>query len=623
MKNLNLFSLITLVVTLTSHFAMGQEIKNSDFAQWNNDRPVNWTVRKNKQKLSKAVDIEHDSAKTALQVELISDGGKSFGEILQKIKFESYTRYRISGDIRSSVNGIGIFQVKTIRSKKELERISSKRSTIKWQTMSIEFDTTNADEVQILCRYNQKAQNLGGKIWWTNLKIEKLGEGAPPEDPNKLNIASPGSNQYITPNGLGNRDGSSWENARAATHGFQDALNAVGPGNTLYIGSGTYEKIRLKLSAGGSGPDKMVTIHGKDTGDGLPKFTSNFDKKKPSKTGDTLFIFEPYVGFVSIQNLRLEDYKAGIVMNGPNRGIRITDVDVTRAREGIIVNGAAIPHQLDSGTNDLIIQDCDFGPYTKRAIRLRGGVNNVQITNCHADAGGEPWATERFAMGFTVEGSRTEGIKDHNITYLRCTSRNHYDPNGKKYWNADGFTNERRTGNITYIDCGAFDNTDGGWDVKGENIKFINCVSLRNKRNYRVWSKAQTPAVFYNCVAAFSKLRGGTGNRNGLHLTPGAGAKLSYCTFIDNGQAIDVDADHKLTEVTLEDCLIYEPHGQAQAGNSNQAKITFKNSIIIDQAQSSADPDFVNITPDWEGGDNKFNSQTYTSQGYQHQRKIP
>lgn len=616
---------VTLALTTVlglGQLALGQPIANPDFADWAGDTPSGWTVRNLKQELVPATDIAHPAAKSALQVNLVQDGGSGFGEILQEIKFEPYTRYRLSADVRSTKAGIAIVQVKTIRSRSELQRHSSKASTTEWSKLTVEFDTGGADKVQVLCRYRQKAEQVGEKAWWTRLGLEKLGPGAAPPAPGTTVMAPRGADRYVTPLGAGDRTGAGWEHAMAGADGLQTALDAVGPGQTLYIGSGVYRDVALVLKAGGDA-DSILTIRGVDTGDGLPRMVSDFDPQRPAGSGNTFLRVEPHVGYVAIEHIRLEDVRIGIALNGPNIGVRVTDVDVTRCREGIIVSGAAVPYDSASGTRDLIIRDCELGPYTKRGVRIREGVHDAQIVNCHADAGGVAWATEPFQIGFAIEGSQTAGVSDHDITYVGCTARNNYQDKGDKYWNGDGFVAERNVSKITYRDCGAFDNTDGGWDLKAQNPTLVNCVTLRNKRNFRIWSSAQTPAKLYNCVAAYSVQRGGSGNRNGLHLSNGAGADLAFCTFIDNGQGIDIDDVDQATWVRLQDSLIVDADGVGCVVSGEHGRVTLERSIVVDKDHMQGRPQFVRLNKQWEGGNADFDSTDHIDQGYRFDRKPP
>lgn len=618
-SRLLLLPLACLALTAVTVDCLAQDdasaIKNADFSEWTGGKPDAWTFRDNKQEFKQGTDIGHDSLDTALQIDIVKSAGNSLGEILQKLKLEPYTRYKITADIKSTSNQVGMIQVKTIASKKEIERLQSQWSTTEWQTFEIEFDTANADQVQVLCRYRQKDNVVGSSVWWTNLTIEKLGEGAPPADPMMLEVAPAGSDQHVTPSGAGDRSGSSWDNARPADE-LSSAIEAAGAGHTVLIGSGDYPETTVTLTAGGD-EGKPLTIRGVDTGGGLPTFSSNFDKHDPAKTGGLFLQLDPHVGFVTIEDLRLDGFKTAVQMFGPNRGVRVTNVDVTNAREGFILNGNAIADRPDSGSQDIIFKDCDITGYTKRGMRFRGGVHNIEVVNCNADSGGEEWAVENFPMGFSVEGSESPGIKDHDITFRNCTARNNWHmPEGNAYWNADGFCAERSTESITYIACGAFGNTDGGWDLKTANAVLIDCVSFDNKRNYRFWSHAETPAKLTNCIAGYANRRGGSGNPNGIHVAPGGGIIADHMTFVETGQGVDCDTKPgKSATATVTNSIFYVPDSPAYTAEDG-GSVQVSDSIIIDLDHPGDDPQFLSPAPTWEGGTDAFNSTTYPDKGY-------
>ena len=94
---------------------------------------------------------------------------------------------------------------------------------------------------------------------------------------------------YILQDGAGTKDGSSWENAQAGDGAtFQAAWDALTPGDTLHVGSGTYANVSINATKGGVAKTP-VRLLGEDRGGGLPKFVSNFDKMNPAKTGGTFF----------------------------------------------------------------------------------------------------------------------------------------------------------------------------------------------------------------------------------------------------------------------------------------------------------------------------------------------
>jgi hypothetical protein len=328
-------------------------------------------------------------------------------------------------------------------------------------------------------------------------------------------VERPGD-KYILPKGAGTKDGSSWANALDAA-ALQQGWDALSPGQTLWVGSGTYSGGSFSISKGGTA-DKLKTLAGKDTGGGLPVFTSTFNKNQPEKGGPFISASEG-ADYWSVQDIQLQNYAFGIVSKeGGHEGVRIRNFDVTGCREGISLNGGGTAQNPEIASHDWEIRDCDFVNYTKRGIRLRNGNYDFKITNCVANAGGREWATEPFHMSFSIEGEYSRdkanpGAHDHDITFTNCVALNNYHNYGTKYWNADGFCAERGVKGLRFVNCMAFDNTDGGWDLKAEDVMFENCVSMGNKRNFRLWGSTNTMT---NCLIASSVWPGGSGGHTGL-----------------------------------------------------------------------------------------------------------
>ena len=150
--------------------------------------------------------------------------------------------------------------------KMEGDRINTEFAKEGWTTLTKEFDSGQADEVQVLCRFSQKEDAVGATHWFTNLKLDRLdAEGKPieeaaaataapkPEAPKPSatpRVAADGADQFVTSDGAGDKSGKDWDNARPAAS-LQAALDAAGPGNTVYVGSGSYKAPSLSFAAGG------------------------------------------------------------------------------------------------------------------------------------------------------------------------------------------------------------------------------------------------------------------------------------------------------------------------------------------------------------------------------------
>lgn len=75
----------------------------------------------------------------------------------------------------------------------------------------------------------------------------------------------------------------------------------------------------------------------------------------------------------------------------------------------------------------------------------------------------------------------------HNIRTINCTGRRNGEPNGTTYDNGDTFAAEAPAQGLYFENDYAFDNFDGGWDLKGGPHQLRGTISFRNKRNYRFW----------------------------------------------------------------------------------------------------------------------------------------
>jgi hypothetical protein len=623
---LKFFAVFSFSLLVTSQAAAEPQnlIRNGDFSEWNGDRPDGWSVRSKGQDLSKDAALQGVAAGSALRVDVVTDKGGSLGEIVQKVRVEPFTRYRFEGTIRSTRKGSAKIQLKLRSGSDEQARVDTAWSNTEWQGVETTFDTDSANEVQVVCRYRQKEDYVNQTSWFTGISLVKVGPS--PDAEVKLEAIDQGVQQrriptanwgsrpdekletvntlYITPQGSGNRLGGGWDHAAAAGNltAVQSYLDNAKPGQTIALGSGVYTGNTLVWSNSGVSPLQRITLRGVDTGDGPAIIRGDFDKSNPSKTGYGGVRVQPGVSFIEIAGLQFESLMTPIDLEGRHRSIVIRDVVTRGTRDSVIVEGGATVEEPTAGTQDVLIADCQFIHYTKRAIRIRGGVQLVRLINCHADAGGKEWATERFAMGFTVEGSKLMGVFDHDITYIDCTSRNNYNDNGDEYWNADGFAAERNTYNITYLRCGAFDNTDGGWDLKTVNPVLIDCVSARNKRAYRFWSTG--PVYLENCAGVNSFKRGGSGNATGLWVHKRGRAIARNCSFVGNPSGLTVESEDESTGmVELYNCIVSadSPESLVVGISLDQLRQHDTRMAAGDEPGDTGLP-VPNVPDDWEGG---------------------
>ena len=585
-------------------------LTNGDFAQWKDGAAAHWEHAQGDQPWRQ----EQVDGRSALRVDIGKAVGGRLGEIRQTVKVQPNTRYRLTAEMKSTRDGTGLIMAKPRAERKELARLASKPSRSTWNTTTLDFDSGPADEVQVLCRYSQKADVVGTSVWFANVKLDLAPAAVTRPAPRPASPPKPGIDQFITPAGAGDKSGRDWTNARPADQ-LQEAIDAAGMGNTVHIGSGVYENMALELRDGGASTDKPKTIAGIDTGGGLPLFRSNFNKMQPAETGSTLLVALAGASNWVVRDLRVENHRQAIVCRGRHQNVRIENLTITGSRDAIWLDGGALAGQPASGSRNILLRNCRITGFTKRAVRILGGNTGVRLENCHADAGGKEWATEIFPVGFHITDN-TPGTIDRDITFIDCTASNNYHDAGKGYWNADGFAAERTSEDVTFIRCAAYNNTDGGWDLKCMRPKLIDCIAIGNKRNFRVWGDTGRIELT-NCLSAFATDRGDRGHDLGIWIGAGADATLDRCTFYGSRISVGVDGG-KAGALKMTNCLIRPAEGGTAQKIGKGVTVEAPGTIF----HAAGSPiELRNPSADWRGGDDAFDSASTPDKGYRYRSR--
>lgn len=132
--------------------------------------------------------------------------------------------------------------------------------------------------------------------------------------------------------------------------------------------------------------------------------------------------------------------------------------------------------------------------------RIRYDSSGGLIEDVTANASDSP---ADFCVGFALEDTA------HDIVYRRAEAHGFAVRNlaSDKYWNGDGFSDERGNRNIQYLACVATGSTDGGFDLKSTDVLLADCGARGNKRNYRLWGSGR----LNDCRSEDPQSRGGTG----------------------------------------------------------------------------------------------------------------
>src|SRR3546814_11498428 len=83
----------------------------------------------------------------------------------------------------------------------------------------------------------------------------------------------------------------------------------------------------------------------------------------------------------------------------------------------------------------------------------------------------------RRSAGRAVDGTA------HDFRVERCSMRGfQWKRKARQYWNGDGFSTERGNARMLVRQCAAWDNSDGGFDLKSTETVLDDCGSGRKDR---------------------------------------------------------------------------------------------------------------------------------------------
>ena len=149
-------------------------LKNADFATASEGVPAEWKPYGNIQKLAIDSKETHGAAKQSLRVDLVADGGKTLGQVVQKVSVTPKSKYLLKIDMKSSVDGTGVGQIKLLVGSSEIGRLPTAKSSNSWKTIELPFETGEANVVWVVLRYDQEAGNIGQKVWFANPSLSPV-----------------------------------------------------------------------------------------------------------------------------------------------------------------------------------------------------------------------------------------------------------------------------------------------------------------------------------------------------------------------------------------------------------------------------------------------------------------
>src|SRR3546814_4120565 len=144
-----------------------------------------------------------------------------------------------------------------------------------------------------------------------------------------------------------------------------------------------------------------------------------------------------------------------------------------------------------SNANPAVLSNFALRRTTAREVdhgmtRIRYGSHDGTIEDVKAYGSTQ---CDAYCVGYQLDNEA------HNITYNRVEAH-HFQESGtaaSKYWNGDGFSDDRGNHGIRYLTCPATECTDGGFDLKSTDVYMATCVSLATTRNHLLCVSGELP----------------------------------------------------------------------------------------------------------------------------------
>lgn len=130
---------------------------------------------------------------------------------------------------------------------------------------------------------------------------------------------------------------------------------------------------------------------------------------------------------------------------------------------------------------DLTVQGLTVSAAQREGIRIRGSADGVLIRDFDITMRAEPQVAPELPTGIAFLSGRNLRVENGRLSGFRMTSAAGAYPNG------DGLSSERPVNGLTISNVTSDDNSDGGFDLKGDNITLSELSASRNYRSYRFW----------------------------------------------------------------------------------------------------------------------------------------
>lgn len=386
---------------------------------------------------------------------------------------------------------------------------------------------------------------------------------------------------YISPTGSGSGDGSSAANS-ATLEDLPQLIAAAGPGGQVLLladqGAYTAPAGALAIVAGGTA-SAPVTIRGVDSaGNAMAAMITGtraepFDPASPS--GEEVFRLLGGANNLRFSDLAFENVGTAFRAGADIGNLAIEHVDATNVARFFdnMVSGA----NASASITGLTIRDVAVNGYSKGGIRIQYNSSDVLIEDVRGDSQFQDG--DNFAIGVHITGTA------HDVTIDRVAMRNTLDT-VNDYRNGDGFATERGTYNITLRNVIATGNSDGGFDLKSDNIVVDGAIVSGNGRNIRLWG---TGAQLSNIVSLDAGAPLAGGNREHVWLAEGASATIDGAFFSDPGSPTLFNLAERNGALTVRDYGLVTGPGTVTSKKGTGSVLTLDGQRVVIAAGTAGD----------------------------------
>ena len=223
------------------------------------------------------------------------------------------------------------------------------------------------------------------------------------------------------------------------------------------------------------------------------------------------------------RRVRARDVGNGLfVIREPVRDVRISDISVAGGYR--VIENTAAPDLESAGIVGLHVRGARASDLERSFARIRYDSRDGVIEDVSASGVLTTGATDLpVGIGFADTA--------HDFRIERCSMRGfQWKRRDRQYWNGDGFSTERGNARFLFRQCAAWDNSDGGFDLKSTETMLDDCISGRNARNFRLWSSIRATRL----VSVDPIKIGGIGDTNHFSIMAAKGASEPLVIYIEH-----------------------------------------------------------------------------------------